>query len=93
MVATASVIRAFSSSKSHTMRFFSDLTPCNFFFWGFLKRLVYVPPIPRDMDELKTRITEAVATIDNVMLGRVWQELDYRLDVCRVTYDAHVEHL
>ena len=69
-----------------------DLTPCNFLL-GFVKRLVYMPPIPRDMDELKARITEAVTTIDNVMLGRVWQELDYRLDVCRVTNGAHIKHL
>jgi hypothetical protein len=27
------------------------------------------------------------------MLTRVWQELEYRIDVCRVTRDAHVEHL
>ncbi|KAJ8876304.1 hypothetical protein PR048_020749 [Dryococelus australis] len=26
------------------------------------------------------------------MLQRVWQELDYRLYVCRVTQDAHIEH-
>ena len=25
------------------------------------------------------------------MLGRVWQELDYRLNVCRVTNVAHIE--
>ena len=30
-----------------------DLTPCDFFLGGFVKRLVYVPPIPRDVDELK----------------------------------------
>lgn len=70
-----------------------DLTPCDFFLWGFVKGLVYVPPIPRDVDELKARITKAVATIDNAMLGRVWQEFDYRLDVCRVTSGAHIEHL
>ena len=52
-----------------------------------------MPLIPRDVDELKVRITEAVPTTDNAMLGRVWQELDYRLDVCRVTDGAHVEHL
>ena len=27
------------------------------------------------------------------MLTRVWQELEYRIDVCRVTRDAHIEHL
>ena len=24
---------------------------------------------------------------------RVWQELEYRIDVCRVTRGAHIEHL
>ena len=84
LVATAFVICAFSSFRSHTTRFL---------FVGFVKRLVYVLPIPRDVDELKARITEAIATIDNAMLGRVWQELDYWLDVCRVTNGAHIEHL
>jgi hypothetical protein len=45
-----------------------------------------------DVDELKERITEAVATINNAMLRRVWQKFDYRLDVCRVTNGAHIEH-
>ena len=24
---------------------------------------------------------------------RMWQELEYRIDVCRVTRGAHIEHL
>ena len=27
------------------------------------------------------------------MLTRVWQELEYHIDVCRVTRGAHIEHL
>jgi len=27
------------------------------------------------------------------MLTCVWQELEYRIDVCRVTRGAHIEHL
>jgi len=27
------------------------------------------------------------------MFTRVWQELKYRIDVCRVTHGAHIEHL
>ena len=27
------------------------------------------------------------------MLTRVWQQLEYRIDVCRVTRDPYVEHL
>ena len=28
-----------------------------------------------------------------LMLTRVWQEREYRIDVCRVTRGAHIEHL
>ena len=70
-----------------------DLTPRDFFWWRFVKRLVCVPPTSREVNELNAQITEAVATNDNATLGRVWQELDYRLNVCRVTNGAHIEHL
>jgi len=34
-----------------------------------------------------------LGVIDAPMLTRVWQELEYRIDVCRVTRGAHIEHL
>jgi hypothetical protein len=55
-------------------------------------RTVYVPPLPRDLAVLLARIIAAVKNIDAPMLTRVWQELDYRIDVCRVTRRAHIEH-
>ena len=30
-----------------------DLTPCDFFLWGYVKDKVYVPPLPESLDELK----------------------------------------
>jgi hypothetical protein len=39
------------------------------------------------------RIIAAVKNIDAPMLTHVWQELEYRIDVCRVTCGAHIEHL
>jgi hypothetical protein len=27
------------------------------------------------------------------MVTRVWQELEYRIDVCHVTRGAHIEHM
>jgi hypothetical protein len=39
---------------------------------------------PIDIDDLKWRITEAAAAVTCHMLGRVWEELDYRFDICRV---------
>jgi hypothetical protein len=35
----------------------------------------------------------ATATVDEAMLGRVWQEFDYRVDVCRVTHGSYIEIL
>ena len=32
-------------------------------------------------------------TITADMLQTVWNELDYRVDVCRITKGAHIEHL
>jgi hypothetical protein len=54
---------------------------------------VIVSPLSLDIDELKLRITAAVETIDRNMLQRVWDELDYRLDICRVTNGTHIEHV
>jgi hypothetical protein len=52
-----------------------------------------VPPLSNTLDNLRARITAAITEIDPNMLQRVWEELDYRLDVCRVTRGAHIEHL
>jgi hypothetical protein len=43
--------------------------------------------------DLKARIAAAVENSDAPMLTRVWQELEYRIDVCRVTRSAPIEHL
>jgi hypothetical protein len=47
----------------------------------------------RDLANLNARIIAAVKNIDAPMLTRVWQEHKYRIDVCRVTRCAHIEHL
>jgi hypothetical protein len=49
--------------------------------------------LPRDLPQLRRRIVEAVDVIDCHMLHRVWQELDYKIDICRVTKGGHIEHL
>jgi hypothetical protein len=37
--------------------------------------------------------TAAMIRADAPMLTRVWQELEHRIVVCRVTRGAHIEHL
>ena len=70
-----------------------DATPCDFFLWGYVKDQVYVPPLPAGILELKVRIRTAIETITADMLQTVCNELDYRVDVCRITKGAHIEHL
>ena len=64
-----------------------------FFLWGYVKDNAYKPPLPQNVRELQDRIRAAVQTVDGNMLKRVWQELDYRIDICRVTKGAHIEQL
>jgi len=47
----------------------------------------------QDLADLKPRIIAAVKNIDAPMLTHVWQELEYRIDACRVTRGAHIEYL
>jgi hypothetical protein len=46
-----------------------------------------------NLPQLRRMIVEAVTAMDCQMLQRVWQELDYRIDICRVTKGGHTEHL
>lgn len=43
------------------------------------------------LGELKAWVVEAVAGVIKDMLQHVWQEVDYRWDVCRITDGAHHE--
>jgi hypothetical protein len=49
--------------------------------------------MPYDLPQLRRTIVEAVAAIDHQMLQRVWQEIDYRIDICRVTKGGNIEYL
>ena len=70
-----------------------DLTPSDFFLWEFVKDTIFVPSVPANLQELRDRITEAVALIDCDMLTHVWNELNYQLDVCHISQGGHIEHL
>jgi len=68
-----------------------DANPCFFFLWGYVKD--QVPPLPANILELKVRIRTATEGLTADMLQTVWNELIYRVDVCRITKGAHIKHL
>jgi len=54
---------------------------------------VYIPPFPTSIPGPKVRIRTAIETITADVLQTVWNELDYRVDVCRITKGARIENL
>ena len=70
----------------------ADITPLDFFLWGYVKDRVYQTPV-QDLVTLRERIVQAIQAIDVDMLQRVWMEMEYRLDILRATNGAHVEVL
>ena len=54
---------------------------------------VFVPPLPTCLEELRARITEAVATTDVDVICRIWDAIAYRRDICRVTQGNHIKQL
>jgi hypothetical protein len=55
-----------------------------------VKDRIYATKV-RELRDLRARIVEAVGTITPDMLQQTWAELEYRLDILRVTNGAHVE--
>ncbi|PSN52822.1 hypothetical protein C0J52_09688 [Blattella germanica] len=75
-----------------------DLTPCYFFFFFFfvreyVKYSMFVPPLPAELPDLRARIINAFEQINRDMYHRVCDELDYIIDMCRITRVEHMEHL
>ena len=57
---------------------------------GGLCEAVYNKRI-NDINYLKQRITEVIHSVTSDILTRVWEELEYRLDVCRASNGSHIE--
>ena len=70
-----------------------DLTPLDFFLWGFVKGKVYKPPLPKTIQELKQRITLAVALVTPEMLQKVWENMTRRLKKTIEVKGRHFENL
>ena len=67
-----------------------DLTPLDFFFWGFIKTQVYKSPVD-GIFQIKRRIRDAVAMVTNGMLAKAWRELMLRVECLRDNGGRHVE--
>ena len=69
-----------------------DLTPLDFFLWGYIKDRVYVNP-PTTPEDMENRIRDACRTLTPFMLRNVQGNIVKRLNMC-IQVDGHIfEHL
>jgi hypothetical protein len=57
-----------------------------------MKDNVYTPPMPVDLQEIRDRIVNTIALVDVNFLDKLWDKLEYRLDVW-MSRDSHIEHM
>jgi hypothetical protein len=71
-----------------------DLTPCDFFLWGYVKSRVYVSP-PASVDDLRQRIIREIAHVkrDEMMIKRAVRDMVRRSRTCIQEGGKHIEHL
>lgn len=67
-----------------------DLTPLDFFFWGYLRDRIYRTR-PANIQELQSRIENCVETITVDMLDRVRDNIEQRVLLCQAAEGQHFE--
>ncbi|GFS50399.1 transposable element Tc3 transposase [Trichonephila clavipes] len=66
-----------------------DLTPLDYFLWGYVKSLVYVDK-PQTLDHLEDNIRRVIADIQPQMLEKVTENWTSRLDYIRASRNSHM---
>lgn len=69
-----------------------DLTPMDFFLWGFVKSKVFITQ-PQSLEDLRQRIIQVCASISHEMFHNVREEFHDRLYICQEVNGGHFEHL
>ena len=64
------------------------LSPLDLFIWRLIEETVFLPPLPQNLRELRAHITSATYEVNREMLQRVWSELVFRIDICRIVRSA-----
>lgn len=69
-----------------------DLSPLDYFFWGYLKEKVYKTK-PQNLDELRNRIVREAQGVPVQALNNAISAFYNRLGYCQQTEGKHFEHL
>ncbi|GFV07285.1 hypothetical protein TNCV_1312831 [Trichonephila clavipes] len=66
-----------------------DLTPLDYFLWGYVKSLVYADK-PQTLDHLEDNIRRVIADIRPQMLEKVIENWSSKLDYIRASRGSHM---
>ncbi|GFV72728.1 uncharacterized protein TNCV_1951971 [Trichonephila clavipes] len=69
-----------------------DLTPLDYFLWGYVKSLVYADK-PQTLDPLEDSIRRVIADIRPQMLEKVIENWTSRLDYIRASRGSHMPEI
>ncbi|GFX86247.1 putative transposable element [Trichonephila clavipes] len=69
-----------------------DLTPLDYFLWGYVKSLVYADK-PQTLDHLEDNIRRVIADIRPQMLEKVIENMTSRLDYIRASRGSHMPEI
>jgi len=69
-----------------------DLTPADYFLWGYLKGRVYQNK-PRTIDALKANVTEEIQAVTADVLARTFQNMARRVQSCLDANGGHFQHM
>lgn len=69
-----------------------DLTPLDFFLWGFLKEKVYANN-PRTVSKLKHEIRRVIDEIEPALCQNVIENFVKRINVCRQSRGGHLSDI
>ncbi|GFU54502.1 heat shock 70kDa protein 8 [Trichonephila clavipes] len=69
-----------------------DLTPLDYFLWGYVKSLVYADK-PQTLDHLEDNIRRVIADIRSQMLEKVIENWTSRLDYIRASRGSHTPEI
>ncbi|XP_060851646.1 uncharacterized protein LOC132930005 [Rhopalosiphum padi] len=69
-----------------------DLTPCDFFLWGYIKSLVYANK-PRTLFDLKQEIRRVISELDGQVCENVICNFMDRVTACRASRGGHVHDI
>ena len=69
-----------------------DLSPCDFFLWGYLKEKVFKHR-PRSLEDLKERIRQEIDVIPPEITRRVMKNFRERLQQCVANDSRHMSDM